>query len=138
MVEPSASVSDTYQYPVTYNAKMGDLKNRLKGSDALIWGACSDLGLEPKLRITYGTSGIGAKSNRFRVLTSRYYEPRAGGRYGEGFLYALMSRGLGHGVNVVNGADVRKGRTATWPFSYKDKLIQVIWITGLAPVSTLE
>lgn len=122
-----------YQYPVTYKTQMGDLKGRLKGSDACIWSACSNLGLQPKLWIAYGASGDDINSKRFRVLTDRYYEPRTGGLYDEGFLYTLMSRGLGHGVNVTNKVNVRDGR-----FLHKDKLIQVVWITGLAPVSTLE
>ena len=126
-----------YQYPVTYNTQMEDLKERLKGSDARVWHACSNLGLEPKLRITYGTSGIGTKSNRVRVLTNGYYEPRAGGQYDEGFLYTLMSRDLSHGVNVVNGIDVLKGRIKGF-YHDRKKIIQVVWITDLAPVSMLE
>ena len=126
-----------YQYPVTYSTQMEDLTNRLKGSDARIWSACSSLGLEPKLWITYGTSGIDALSSYFRVLTNQYYEPKAEGPFDEGFLYTLMSRGLGHEVNVVNGVDAREG-WLTGLFSHEDKSIQVIWITSLAPVSTLE
>ena len=128
-----------YQYPVSYRTKTEDLQNRLKGSDAHIWNVCSDLGLNPKLWITYGTSEIGVDSGYFRVLTKQYYEPRAGGMYSEGFLSMLMVRGLGRKVNVTNGADVRKRQVqGYYPSEDDDKATQIVWITPLAPVSTLE
>ena len=128
-----------YQYPVSYRTKMEDLQNRLKGSDAHIWNVCSDLGLNPKLWITYGTSEIGVGSGYLRVLTGQYYEPRAGGMYSEGFLSMLMVRGLGRKVNVTNGADVRKRQVQGYhPSEDDDKATQVVWITPLAPLSTLE
>jgi len=97
-----------YQYPVTYKTPMSDLKGRLKGSDAHIWNTCSDLGLEPKLWITCGTSGIGTRSGGIWVLTERYHEPVAGGLYDKGFL-ATMMHGHGYKVNVMNGIKAHKG-----------------------------
>ena len=59
--------------------------------------------------------------------------------YNEGFLSMLMVRGLGRKVNVTNGADVRKRQVqGYYPSEDDDKVTQVVWITPLAPVSTLE
>jgi len=66
--------------------------------------------LEPKLWITYGTRGIGARSCGLRVLTDKYHEPVAGGLYDEGFPGTMMMRGHGYKVNAVNGIKARKGR----------------------------
>ena len=132
-----------YQYPVTYETKMSDLKNKLKGNDAHIWNACSDLGLEPKLWIAYGTRELGAK-DRVRVLAEKYYKPDTGDLYEEGFLTQLTHR-RGYKTNIVNGVKARKVRDGNidcfWG-DYQEKTtertMQVIWITDFAPVSTLE
>lgn len=127
-----------YQYPVTYRTNMDNLKDRLKGSDAHIWNACSDLGLEPKLWITYGTDAIDVRRGTLRVLTNRYYEPKAGGRYDEGFLSTLITSGFGYKVNIANNVKARTGQIDGCFTLKSDKSMQVVWVTALAPVSTLE
>ena len=96
-----------YQYPVTYETEMSDLKDRLKGSDAHIWNACSDLGLEPKLWIAYGTSEINVRLGHVRILAEKYYKPDTRCSYDVDSL-TDVTYGHGYKVNVVNGVKARE------------------------------
>ena len=133
-----------YQYPVTYETKMKDLKNKLKGNDVRIWNACSDLGLKPSLWITYGANKLGTNPGRFRVLAQQYYKPDTG-RYDEGFLTELAG---GYKANIVNEVDQFLSVEAREEEEYgidcfcsddtQEWTMQVTWITDLTPASTLE
>jgi len=125
-----------YQYPVNYETEMNDLKDRLKGSDAQIWNACSSLGLEPKLWIAYGTSDVGVALGRVRLLAEKYYKPDTG-RYDERFL-ADMTYDHGYKVNVVNGVEAREEQIHGCWIHENEQTMQVVWVTPLAPASTLE
>ena len=128
-----------YQYPVTYETKMKDLKDRLKGSDALIWNTCSDLCLEPALWVTYGTRELGAEDAHHRAITKKYYKLETWHCYDRGgFLADVMEDSCGYGVNVVSGVNGQDRRVNDYCYLNDDKAMEVVWITRLAPASTLE
>ena len=117
-----------YKYPVTYQTKMSDLKNGLRGSDAYVWSACSDLGLEPRLWVIYekrvlGLLNLGLNPSRVRILAEKYYKPQSG-YYGQDLL-AQLTQSRCYKVNVVNGVEARQeGVDGYWPDD--NKAIQVI------------
>ena len=124
-----------YQYPIAYEAKISDLKGKLKGSDAHIWNACSDLGLEPNLWVIYAVGESIAHLDHIRVLAEKYYKTKVNHAY-EPWPFSDVTHGGRYVVNSVNGIEARE-EWLEWYGLEGSETMQVTWVSGLASVGTL-
>ncbi|KAF9789897.1 hypothetical protein BJ322DRAFT_564598 [Thelephora terrestris] len=119
-------------YPVTFNTKLRDLANYLKGEDANVYQVCRELRLQPSVRVIYDDvqrgSRFGIMMEKIVKNPSYHYEEE------EGYEDRLIEIG-GKAVNKKEGVDLSRiqersstnAELITWvsPFNRRTKLHDV-------------